>query len=120
MHTCTYRYERLLETSQLQHELLKCVKELSLMLDEGSITTYIQRWLRANVNVDRVTVYFVDRQAQQLWFRIPSDREPSTRSGDRSGERTREVYLHRNVSSAGKRQKISSDGWVHRIRVCGF
>ena len=46
------QYEKLLEASQLQHELLKIMKHLTAAIDENVVTNYVRQWLRKHVNVD--------------------------------------------------------------------
>ena len=64
------QYERLMEASQLQHELLKCMKVLTSAIDENVVTNYVRMWLRTHVNADRATVFFADRANKQLFFKV--------------------------------------------------
>ena len=38
-----------MEASQLQHELLKCMKHLTAAIDENVVTNYVRAWPRTHV-----------------------------------------------------------------------
>ena len=65
------QYEKLMEASQLQHELLKCMKTLTAAIDENVATNYVRAWLRKHVNVDKATVFFVGTSALDPIPRAP-------------------------------------------------
>ena len=91
-------YEKLLEASQLQHELLKLMKTLTSAISENAATNHVRAWLRKHINVDKATVFLVDRANRQLYFKV--------------AERSRELRFPMSTGVAGH---VASTGEVLNI-----
>ena len=46
------------------------MKHLTAAIDENVVTHYVRAWLRKHVNVDKATVFFVDRARKELFFKV--------------------------------------------------